>query len=93
MYRAVQVYCLFALLFCCANVHALTSTRSTGFCVIWVCIQIATLVRVRVQIGIYIFYYGLWVNIYIIYTEFELELTLTRRIYKSVLWVGVCARA
>ena len=30
-------YYLFAVLVCCANRHVPPSTRSTGFCVIWVC--------------------------------------------------------
>ena len=33
------LYCLFAVLVCCANRHAPTSTLSTGFCLIWVCIS------------------------------------------------------
>ena len=46
-----SIYFLCAVLVCCANRHALTSTQSTGFCVIWVCVSPGA--RVQVHVGLW----------------------------------------
>ena len=45
--RASTFYYLFAVLVCCANLHAPTSTRSIGFCVTWVCISSSSNFRIE----------------------------------------------